>query len=476
VVLAVPVPGAAAAPGPAGRAGGVPLPPASSGQWWFSALRIGDVWTTGARGQGVTVAVVDVGVDAARPELAGRVLPGTDPAGGDGRRDLDPDRHGSSMAVLIAGQGTGTGLTGIAPQASILPVGDRDDPAGGIVWAVDHGAKVISMSIAAPHPCSEAASLAVRYAVDRGAVLVAAAGNDGLTAPDEATDPAGCPGVLAVGAVNPGDHVWPGSSPGDYLALAAPGTDVPVLIARPTPQPGGGVAGLHRAIGNGTSPAAALVSATAALIWSARPGLTNRQVVARLLATAGDDADRPGLDRHTGFGIVRPLPAVSGPVPDDAPNPVFDALDRTLPPGSVRLDAGGRPVRGSQGGAGATGTAGTAAGGSATPGGSAVRRAEQTGRTVVLVGVVLAAGFLVSAGGGGRRGGGRGPAAQGGQSAATAAAASTRSTATVTSTRSGFGRGVRYRTAYRATASAISAGSVRSAATPSRVIQRRPST
>src|SRR5215475_5919143 len=127
MLVALPVPPATAAASP-------PLPDASlNGQWWFATLQVGKIWASGAQGQGVTVAILDSGVNAARPELAGRVLAGTDlVTGGDGRTDYDRSRaHGTAMALFVAGQGGASGLVGIAPQAHILPVRLNQGPSTG---------------------------------------------------------------------------------------------------------------------------------------------------------------------------------------------------------------------------------------------------------------------------------------------------------------------------------------------------------
>ncbi|MGO4429326.1 S8 family serine peptidase, partial [Streptomyces sp. MCAF7] len=152
---------------------------------------------------GVTVAVLDTGVDDQHPDLAGQVLTGKDMVGfGAGRGDRAWARHGTAMAGIIAGHGHGAsgsdGVKGVAPEAKILPVRvilEEDDPArkkartqrggalaNGIRWAVDHGADVINLSLgddsksAHPEPAEDAA---VQYALRKGVVVVASAGNGG---------------------------------------------------------------------------------------------------------------------------------------------------------------------------------------------------------------------------------------------------------------------------------------------------------
>jgi type VII secretion-associated serine protease mycosin len=315
-----------ASPVSAGAPRTVSLPADQSrdGQWWFTSWQIGKAWEVGAQGQGVTVAVLDTGVQATRSELSGVVLPGNDFHGGDAHTDIDTVKHGhgTQMAILIAGQGGTTGLTGIAPQAKILPVrsgSEKSNYADAIRWAADNGARVINMSFGTPTSCDldQATADAVQYAVNKGAVLVAAAGNDKLNGNPSPT-PASCPGVLTVGAVDADMNSWEKSNTGPFVDVAAPG----VHIVSVDNQGQEGITG-------GTSDASALVSGAVALVWSKYPNLTNRQVVARILATTRDIGP-DGRDDASGYGIVRPWNAIATNVPADAPNPVYDALGGTI--------------------------------------------------------------------------------------------------------------------------------------------------
>jgi subtilisin family serine protease len=242
-VLAV---GGPAAAGTGSAAGGrtavgaglraVPVPDMSpDGQWWFTAWQIPKVWAAGARGQGITVAVVDSGVQASRPELRGVVLPGTDFHGGDGRTDHSQQvdggnrGHGTAMAMFIAGQGGPSGLVGIAPEAKILPLvrqKDDGDVVRSIRWAVDHGAKVINMSYGIGGDCSDDDHAAVRYALEHGAVVVSGSGNEGLRTEQGINRPTNCLGVLNVAAVDNQLTVWRKSSSGPFVGVAAPGVNM----------------------------------------------------------------------------------------------------------------------------------------------------------------------------------------------------------------------------------------------------------
>jgi subtilisin family serine protease len=327
---------------PASRAGAAPLPDTGAdGEWWFVAWDVPKIWNLGAQGQGITVAVLDSGVNPAVAGLGSVLGPGIDIAtgSGDGRTDRDPDQsgHGTRMTAFIGGQ---SGEVGVAPRARILPVvvnAGEGDPATlfaqGTRWAVDHGARVVNLSQGSPaSSCPPQLQEAVVYAVRKGAVVVASAGNDGNGA-NLPEYPANCLGVLSVGAVDVGRHVWPGSQRQPYVDVAAPGVHMRAVDDHGS-----------QGFSEGTSDSAALVSGALALVWSKYPHLSNRQVVARILATLKDDADQPGSDPATGGGIVRPYPAIIQRVPATAPNPVFDELPRLPSPGGTPASSRPAPV------------------------------------------------------------------------------------------------------------------------------------
>jgi type VII secretion-associated serine protease mycosin len=311
-------------------------------EWWFSTWRITDRMWPYTRGSGVTVAVLDAGVNAAVPDLKGAVLPGTDTSGvnGDGRTDYDDEDngHGTAMAALIAGRGRGTGMVGVAPEAKILPV-SMDHPAGHIGphqaqaaeirWAVDHGAKVISMSTGGfsaqgPRHCD--IQDAVDYAVRRDVVLVASAGNEGQ-AGNTPAQPATCPGAVAVGAVDYRFRPWEQTQRQPYVMAAAPGVQVGSV----------GKDGVFIRNVSGTSLAAALTAGATALIRSKFPTMPARKVVRRLIASARDVGPK-GRDNQNGYGLLRPYRALTGQVPAAGPNPVYQAWQtahRTTPPAAT---------------------------------------------------------------------------------------------------------------------------------------------
>ncbi|MCO5968782.1 S8 family serine peptidase [Actinoallomurus soli] len=330
------------------------VPTPRSDEWWFSPWSIPTkVWPI-SQGQGVTVAVLDTGVNGDMPEIAGALVPGSDMTGHgtDGHTDLGKTGHGTGMSILIAGQGGGTThLVGVAPAARILPVVVSDDSAStsdfeqalarGIRFATDHGAKVINISqgddagVACPTPVLDAVS----YAVAHDVVLVAGAGNDGDKT-NPVMYPASCPGVLSVGATDDYSRPWKSTESNRYVSVAAPGVDIPTA---------GKSEDYSYAHSAGTSIATALVSGAAALVRSANPSMPAREVVRRLIGTALD-VSTPGRDDQTGYGIVRinrAMQPAAFPVPAGSPNPPYERFDQWKHPQSTptRAPVGAAPAK-----------------------------------------------------------------------------------------------------------------------------------
>ncbi|MFD9729702.1 type VII secretion-associated serine protease mycosin [Streptomyces sp. NPDC059072] len=335
---------------------GAGAPPAAADtirdrEWGLLALRAEEAWGT-TRGDGVTVAVLDTGVDDSHPDLAGQVREGTDLVGmGAGRGDRAWARHGTAMASIIAGHGhgpnRGQGVLGVAPQAKILPVRvilEEGDPgraqareskggalAEGIRWAADHGADVINLSLgddsdSAHHEAGE--DEAVQYALSKGVVVVASAGNGGESG-DRVSYPAAYPGVIAVTAVDRRGRKARFSTRNWYATVSAPGVDV--VIADP-----------DRSYyeGWGTSAAAAFVSGAVALIRAAHPELSPAQIK-RLLEETASDSPAGGRDDARGHGMVDPAAALQKAESLRPQTPV----PTPVPAGRTYFGAGPDPVR-----------------------------------------------------------------------------------------------------------------------------------
>ncbi|WP_404869445.1 S8 family serine peptidase [Kitasatospora griseola] len=300
-------------------------------QWANQYFNLDKVWSI-TRGEGVTVAVIDAGVDPNHPDLAGRVLPGYDPSGG-GNEVGTSNPHGTGIASLIAGQGHGDndGVVGLAPGVKILPIfkggpGDRDGIPEAVKWAVDHDAKVINISQGGSEDNPRMPD-AVAYAAAHNVLIVASSGNS--NAPVEY--PARTPGILAVGAVDKDLKIWPKSNYGPEVLLSAPGVRIVSAGSCGTGQ---------YCIGDGTSDATAYVSAAAALVRAKFPKLTAGQVAERLVKSASRPAGVSKLpDQHYGYGVVRP----------------YEALTMDIPAGTTQgplaLPAGGDPSPAAGGGA-----------------------------------------------------------------------------------------------------------------------------
>lgn len=290
-------------------------------QWYLDAMHAPDMWKT-STGQGITVAVIDSGVNAAHPDLAGQVLPGKDLTGTG--NTSDSTGHGTGMASIIAGTGKGLGGKGeygLAPGAKILPVkvnatyggkveaenSDLAQLGEAIVYASDQGAKVINLSVGIPASNLKPVDLqklkaAVDHALARGSLLFAAAGNSGNTT-NRVEYPGASPGVVGVAATDKDGKAIAESEHGAQVSLAAPGAD----IYRACTGPSG------YCKGTGTSDATALASASAALLWAAHPDWTNNQVLRVLLNTAGKGQDGAARSDFIGYGAVRPRIALSEP-------------------------------------------------------------------------------------------------------------------------------------------------------------------
>ncbi|ROR44204.1 type VII secretion-associated serine protease mycosin [Kitasatospora cineracea] len=299
-------------------------------QWVLNKYGLAkDVWPV-SQGDQVIVAVIDSGVDASHPDLAGQVLPGLDLTGGGGDGRVDTEGHGTAMASDIAahGHGDNAGVMGIAPKAKILPVKfdfsedlgsvDNVDFGKGIRFAVDHGAKVINMSFYGGNPSDPGYRGAIEYAIQKDVVLVSASGNHAGLPIDY---PAGFPGVVVVSGVAQDGSMWPKSTTGPQVTLAGPAD------------------GIHRAdlkqgyaTASGTSEAAAIVSGIAALVRSKYPNLSAGQVINRITKSAFKPEGQGSFpnDKY-GYGIASASGALAAnPAVDNGPkeNPL---LNRTEP-------------------------------------------------------------------------------------------------------------------------------------------------
>ncbi|MFB7174991.1 type VII secretion-associated serine protease mycosin [Streptomyces sp. NPDC056254] len=301
--------------------------------WALQRLLLDELWaqTKGKdkKGASVRVAVIDTGVDRANPQLSGALDVGAgkdfvDPKGGDGTTDTVG--HGTKVAGLIAARPQqGTGFVGLAPEATVIPIRQNDGQGKGnalsLSQAIDHavakGAQVINISQDTDVPLTADSELgkSVQKAIAANVVVVASAGNDGMSGQKRKTYPAAFPGVLAVGASDRNNERAAFSQPGDFIGVAAPGVDMVSTVP-----------GFGQCIDNGTSFAAPYVAGLAALLRAEHGDWSAQQIVWQIQNTAERAVN--GRDDYVGWGVVDPVRAVSqdqeapkAPVPDPGPPP-----------------------------------------------------------------------------------------------------------------------------------------------------------
>ncbi|WP_430645746.1 S8 family serine peptidase [Agromyces sp. GXS1127] len=297
-------------------------------EYWLTDYGFTQAWTT-SRGDGVKVAIIDTGVNGEVAELQGVVVGGTDVSGigsPDGQTPVgEEEEHGTMVASLLAGRGTGegNGVIGVAPDADLLTASvafgletgadktNDEQIAEAVVWAVDNGADVINMSLTRNTPdWPESWDDAFLYAFEHDVVVVAAAGNRG-SGTTQVGAPATIPGVLAVAGVDREQNAsFDASSQGITIAVAAPSEDLVGVLPD----------GSH-VVWSGTSAAAPLVSGLVALVRAEYPELDAANVINRVIRTAdpkGEEVPGPLY----GYGIIDPVAALTAEVEAVEQNPL----------------------------------------------------------------------------------------------------------------------------------------------------------
>lgn len=262
---------------------------ADASGWQATELSLPKAWQVTRGSPSVVVAIVDTGVQADHPALAGHVLEGWNLVSGTGDSS-DDNGHGTALAGIVLS---------VCPQCSILPVkvlgsdmtGSWSTVAAGITWAADHGAKVINLSLGSPGAL-DAVGTAVAQALAKGVIVVAAAGNDGR---NERFYPALYPGIVSVSGIDANDARYAWSNFGSWVTVAAPGcADAPWI--------GGG----YKWDFCGTSTAAPFVAGVAGLARSADPSLTPAQF-AGAFASASDPLPDGSTSANGGADAARLL-------------------------------------------------------------------------------------------------------------------------------------------------------------------------
>jgi type VII secretion-associated serine protease mycosin len=286
-------------------------------QWALNAVGFESAWRFSS-GAGVKVAVVDTGVLGSHEDLYGSVLSGIDLASDAARYDparngeVDPEGHGTHVAGIIAAHANNTvGIAGAAPQVKIMPIrvldasgsGSSSDVAEGIIWATDHGARIINLSLGGPQ--SPGMQTAIRYALSKQVVTFAAAGNSYQNG-NQPSYPAAYPEAIAVGAINSSLQHASFSNTGAYVDLVAPGDSIWSTYGKGRTQ---------YALMSGTSMATPYAAATAALVLGEKSSLSAAELI-HIVESTATNLGPSGRDDAYGWGLINPGNALLAASPD----------------------------------------------------------------------------------------------------------------------------------------------------------------
>jgi thermitase len=264
-------------------------------QYGLVNIRAPQGWDLSTGSSSVTIAIVDTGIDLGHLDLAGKLVAGYDFVNNDADPQ-DDNGHGTHVAgIAAASSNNAIGVAGVSWGARIMPVkvlnasggGTYADTATGVIWAVDHGAQVINLSLGGSGPSSVLAD-AINYAHSKGAVVVAAAGNGGN---NFVLYPARYPNVIAVASTNNSNN-WAGSNYGPEVDLSAPGISIYSTIV-------GGYG-----YKSGSSMATGFVSGLAAALMGVS-GNTSPDMIESQMESTALDIEFAGWDEYTGAGLIQ---------------------------------------------------------------------------------------------------------------------------------------------------------------------------
>jgi subtilisin family serine protease len=321
-------PAPTATPTPAPTPSATPASPPSPndsrfGEMWHAqTLRYSTCWTR-SQGAGITVAVIDTGIDATHPDLAGQIAPGGYDFVGKDEDPRDGNGHGTHVAgIIAAAMNNSEGIAGIAPQAKIMPLRVLDDSGRGSTFAIlkamsyaaKKGAKIINLSLGSP-PGGLLSRAYMKIFGDsllrKGVLLIAAAGNDGAAV----GMPAQVSSFMAIGATNSQDKLASFSNFGKPISVSAPGVDIlstmPTYPCNLSTNHPSTITTTYSKL-SGTSMATPVVAGAAALVWARNPSWKPAQVREALEKTALD-LGTAGRDNSYGFGRIRPWMALGLP-------------------------------------------------------------------------------------------------------------------------------------------------------------------
>lgn len=281
------------------------------------------------------IAVVDTGVDPNHPDLAGLIKQGFNTI--DGTQDSSDDHgHGTHVAGIAAAYtNNGEGIASVSFKSTILPVkvlnkdgiGTYADVAEGIIWATDNSSRIINLSLGGSSD-SETLKRAVNYALNKGSLLIAAAGNNGNDAP---VYPASYPGVLAISASDQNDSLAGFSSFGKNIFVASPGVSITSTVLA------GSYATYH-----GTSTAAPHLSGLLALTLAKQEDLSNNQLIETIKQTADKTGPYPydenGWNQYFGYGRINAGKTLKETISEEpTPTPTPKLEEEKSPPPTERM-------------------------------------------------------------------------------------------------------------------------------------------
>jgi thermitase len=282
----------------------VPDDPEYLGQWHLPQIQAEQAWDLGQGSASAIIAILDSGIDAAQPDFAGKLVAGYNTYANSSDTS-DAFGHGTEVAgVAGALTNNGLGVAGVAGNAPLMPVRVTDangaanaaSIANGIIWATDHGARVINLSFDGIVG-NATIGAAAEYALNHGTLVVAAAGNCGCANAQVET-----PFVLSVSATDRNDALAWFSSTGPYVDVAAPGTDILTTAKYGLYLPD-----------SGTSLASPVVAGVAGLMFGANPALTPTAAT-ELLESTAVDLGNAGYDPSFGYGRINALAALTAAI------------------------------------------------------------------------------------------------------------------------------------------------------------------
>lgn len=258
-----------------------------------------NAWAVNQGNQSTVIGIIDTGVDLDHPDLKSKLLDGYN-AINPGTPPKDDARHGTHVAGIASAIGDNSiGISGLAPKCKILPIKVLGNGTGsiatisdGLIWAADHGADVVNMSLGT-YTEEKTLGEAVKYALGKNVVCVATMGNDNM---EKRRFPAGFPGMIAIGSTDENDKKSTFSNYGDWITVSAPGTNI--LSTLPTYMSPNGYGKM-----SGTSMAAPLVTGLVGLIRSQSKGLSPAET-AKILKAGSDDLGDAGFDKYFGAGRI----------------------------------------------------------------------------------------------------------------------------------------------------------------------------